>query len=74
MAVDYYELDKTDIVRSKVVIDILDIYKYIKPFDLMSVTKNNTKKIDITKVYPSNNDAALIPKNTYQDIYYNRFS
>jgi len=35
LAIDYYEMDKSDIVRSKVVIDVLDIYKYIKPFDLM---------------------------------------
>jgi hypothetical protein len=39
----------------------------------MNAVKNNTKSTDITKVY-SDNDAAMIPKNIYQDIYYNRFS
>jgi phosphate starvation-inducible PhoH-like protein len=40
LAIDYYEMDKSDIVRSKVVIDVLDIYKYIKPFDLMKKVKS----------------------------------
>jgi hypothetical protein len=70
LALEYYELDKTDIVRSKVVTDILDIYQYKKPFDLKSAVRNSTtftKKVDKVK----NDDAAMIPKTTYQDIYYN---
>jgi hypothetical protein len=66
---EYYELNKTDIVRSKVVTDILDIYQYKKPFDLKSVSKTS-----ITPNKIKNDDAAMIPKTTYQDIYYNRFS
>jgi phosphate starvation-inducible protein PhoH and related proteins len=69
LALEYYELNKTDIVRSKVVTDILDIYQYKKPFDLKSVSKTS-----ITPNKIKNDDAAMIPKTTYQDIYYNRFS
>ena len=35
LGIDYYQMDKSDIVRSKVVTDVLNIYQYIKPFDLM---------------------------------------
>jgi phosphate starvation-inducible PhoH-like protein len=70
LALEYYELDKTDIVRSKVVTDILDIYQYKKPFDLKSAVRNSS----FTSNKIKNDDAAMIPKTTYQDIYYNRFS
>jgi phosphate starvation-inducible PhoH-like protein len=70
LALEYYELDKTDIVRSKVVTDILDIYQYKKPFDLKNAVRNSS--IITNKI--KNDDAAMIPKTTYQDIYYNRFS
>jgi phosphate starvation-inducible protein PhoH and related proteins len=70
LALEYYELDKTDIVRSKVVTDILDIYQYKKPFDLKSAVRNSSVITNKIK----NDDAAMIPKTTYQDIYYNRFS
>jgi len=70
LALEYYELDKTDIVRSKVVTDILDIYQYKKPFDLKNAVRNSSVITNKIK----NDDAAMIPKTTYQDIYYNRFS
>lgn len=70
LALEYYELDKTDIVRSKVVTDILDIYQYKKPFDLKSAVRNSSVITNKIK----NDDAAMIPKTTYQDIYYNRIS
>jgi phosphate starvation-inducible PhoH-like protein len=75
LGIDYYEMDKSDIVRSKVVTDVLNIYQYIKPFDLMNTIRNErlekqeekerlTKTTQIyKKPWDGNQDAALIPKN-----------
>lgn len=76
LGIDYYEMDKTDIVRSKVVTDVLNIYQYIKPFDLMNTIRTErlekqeekerlTKTTQIyTKPWDGNQDAALIPKKS----------
>ena len=40
LGIEYYEMNKSDIVRSKVVTDVLNVYQYIKPFDLMNTIRS----------------------------------
>ena len=73
LALSYYEMNNTDIVRSKVVVDVLNMYQYVKPFDLKGKIEserlekqieNENLKIPIfsKNSYKGNQDAAMIPK------------
>jgi len=68
LALSYYEMNSTDILRSKVVVDVLNIYNYIKPFDLERKVHPERKSIPIF-AKPNNKenlDAAMIPKQIYK--------
>jgi len=66
LSIDYCLLDQTDILRSKVVTEVLNIYQFQKPFDLKSVSKtplsfySNKFKNSVNDL--SELDAAMIPK------------
>ena len=66
LSIDYCLLDQTDILRSKVVTEVLNIYQFQKPFDLKSVSKTPlsfySNKFKNSVNDPSELDAAMIPK------------
>ena len=76
LGIDYFQMDKTDIVRSKVVTDVLNIYQYIKPFDLMKKVhsehlfeKERLEKECLEKVRLANTTTQIYKKpwDNYQD-------
>ena len=58
------KLEQSDILRSQVVTEVLNIYQFKKPFDLKSVSKTSPVfyKKSFSNQDKSNLDAAMIPK------------